>query len=189
MKRRLVISVFMTLAAFVVNASTIDWNATVIEGWGGDDYNFRYPYLRLTVQDRGDSLEFMAFAESNLAGANTFALAAYGDFIDSVWMESQSKFFAYARHDDPYNIDTRTDYSIVINYGENVYLAYRGETGLGTRYGWVQLGVDEIGNPVILSSARDLDGDGIIVGPTPEPSSLHLLLVGLALFSLRRRRR
>ena len=57
----------------------------------------------------------------------------------------------------------------------------------GTRYGWFQIGVDQAGELNILSSAWDLDGDAIVVGAIPEPTSGMLVLLGMAALALKRR--
>ena len=55
-------------------------------------------------------------------------------------------------------------------------------------YGWAHIAINGDMDLLLLESAISYEGSPIVVGPTPEPSSLQLLLVGLACFSLRRRR-
>ena len=56
-------------------------------------------------------------------------------------------------------------------------------------YGWAQLKVDGNGELGLIRSAIGLDGQAMIVGAIPEPSSALLLLLGCAGLALRRRRR
>jgi len=56
-----------------------------------------------------------------------------------------------------------------------------------TIFGWVELGLDYVGNLTALQSAWDKSGDSIRVGAVPEPSGALLLLLGGALLALRRR--
>lgn len=68
-----------------------------------------------------------------------------------------------------------------------MYIAFQNEFAGGTRYGWFQIGVDQAGELNILSSAWDLDGDAIVVGAIPEPTSGMLVLLGMAALALKRR--
>jgi hypothetical protein len=101
-------------------------------------------------------------------------------------MDAKGKYFHLAGCDNP---NVRTDYSILLDASENIYLAFiadyaRFET---PRYGWVELGLDGDGLLKVYSSAWDIDGDAIVVGAIPEPTSGMFLIFGLTVLGLRRR--
>ena len=54
-------------------------------------------------------------------------------------------------------------------------------------YGWAHLEIDGSGDIELLGSAIGLEGQSMIVGAIPEPSSAVLLLLGIAGLALRRR--
>lgn len=57
-----------------------------------------------------------------------------------------------------------------------------------TYYGWVEYIVDDQSNLLILKSAIGLDGQPMVVGAIPEPSTTALMLVGLVAVGVCRRR-
>ena len=113
-----------------------------------------------------------------------------GDLINEEFVRSQSGYF-YRK--DLYGEEVlRSDYDIVFPVDSDVYLgvavARRYDTPFDVLYGWVQFHRDEDGTVAFVTSALDLDGDGLLVGAIPETSSFLLLLVGGAMLALRRRR-
>ena len=73
------------------------------------------------------------------------------------------------------------------NLPTDYYLGIVIQDNLGDRYGWIQLHYDEDAHISIAHQALDMDGDAILVGAIPEPTSGLLLLLGTALLALRRR--
>ena len=146
------------------------------------------PYLQMNLAFAEGSIILTAFPDSNLENANTFLLASKGDVVDAKYLNDHDRFFAFAEYGEWGDGQTRTDYSLIFNPGDNYYLAFREERYNSTTYGWVQLGCTHDSNLVILASAWDKDGDAILVGAIPEPSSALLLLLGCAGLALRRRR-
>ena len=74
------------------------------------------------------------------------------------------------------------------NLPTDYYLGIVIQDKFGDRYGWIQLHYDEDAHISIAHQALDMDGDTILVGMIPEPTSGFLLLVGTAFLALRRRR-
>jgi hypothetical protein len=147
------------------------------------------PYLQMNLAFVGGSIVLTAIPDSNLENANTFLLANKGDIVNAKYMEDHDDFFAYAEYGEWGGGQTRTDYSLAFNPGDNYYLAFREERSDSVTYGWVQLGYTYDNNLAILASAWDKDGDSIVVGAIPEPSSALLLLLGFAGLALRRMQR
>ena len=181
-----VISACSSLSAFSAN---VLWDQADIYDEGMDGQYHRYtfggPYLQLLALDMSTGLELHAIAESNLQSANTFALASVGDNVNDSYIENKGVWFAYARYGVEHYDDAHSDYTIILQ-DEPVYLAFRYEGATSSSYGWAEIGFDTSGNLAVLHSAWDLDGGSLVVGAIPEPSSVLLLSLGLALLSLRR---
>ena len=113
---------------------------------------------------------------------------AVGDLIDEAFVRSRDGYF-YRRN--LYGQEMlRSDYDIIFTGGDDVFLgvavARSYDNPSDVLYGWVQFHLDANGKASMITSALDVDGDGVRVGATPEPSSALLLLVGGALLVLRR---
>ena len=158
------------------------------EDYYGSDWLFTIgqPYLNIKADVIGMTLMLTALPDSNLVNANTFATAAKGDVVSHDYMASKGKYFAWAQYN---NQNVHADYSIILDGSENVYLAFEADyPSYGSvRYGWMELGLDEDQKLKVYSSAWDLDGDSIMVGAIPEPTSGLMLLFGVAALALRRR--
>ena len=190
MKRILVLCfLFLSGAVFAAN---IEWGAAFLREQ--EDFDGKYdllvtmgkPYLQMGLTVLGDSIVVTAIPDSNLVNANCFDLANKGDVVDSEYMNG-GRYFAYAELGEWDS--ARTDYKLTFNPGDSYYLAFvEARFDEPLHYGWVHLGMAEDSRIVLLGSAMDLDGDPIVVGAIPEPSSGVLLLLGVAGLAMRRRR-
>lgn len=129
--------------------------------------------------DRGDYMEMTC----------AWMQVAVGDLIDEAFVRSRDGYF-YRRN--LYGEEMlRSDYDIIFTGAEDVFLgvavARNYNSPSDVLYGWAQFHLDTDGTVSMVTSALDIDGDGIRVGSTPESSSALLLLVGGALLALRRR--
>jgi len=171
-------------------ASTVAWNTAFIVELEEDSSPYDCwvamgaPYLRMGINYYDSMLILSALPEANLANANCFVMAQCGNVVDAHFMESQPNYFAFARYDE--QGPGRTDYSLSFNLGDSYYLAFSEERSNSITYGWVLLGYSDAGKLSVLASAWDKDGDSIIGGAIPEPSSGLLVLLGLAGLALRR---
>ena len=143
------------------------------------------PYLKMGMDFFGTMLVLDAMPDSNLENANSFVLADVGDRVDVSYMESKNSYFAYAKYGELGS--GRTDYELTFNPGDSYYLAFSSERNDSITYGWVLLEYMGDEQLAVSASAWDKDGDPIVVGAIPEPSSGLLLLIGVAGLALRRR--
>lgn len=200
---RIIVLIFMICLSSYTNAATVEWNRAFVFCQGFDStgtyglYTMGSPYLNMAATRDGTTLELRAMPEANLVSANTFVQIYYVPgsefFVSSDDVYGASSHFAYAAYTSP-SLDTweeHADYSIRIDKGKSVYLAFavqRSDAIESSTCGWVELGLDDNGDLTALRSAWDIDGDPIMVGGIPEPSSGLLLLIGGALLAIRRKR-
>ena len=134
-----------------------------------------------------------------LESIGNWVKAEYGTCVDASTVRNQKEYFQRGPFDD----GGTSTYDVTIEQDHITYLAFCGEILSGDMsslartgvylYGWVSLGVDENGIPVLTGSAIDLDGGPMIVGGgawtggIPEPSGGMLFLLGMAMLGLRRR--
>ena len=116
--------------------------------------------------------------------------AKAGDIVNKDYIENAPEYFFRTII---YGYDGFDKGGVALDVGETLYLAWAGakqSDPYGATFGWIALALDDAENIKVLGSAWDRDGDPIIVGmvPTPEPSSAFLLLFGVAILALRRRR-
>jgi len=192
--------IFLSLVA---NATTVEWNqmqsvdTEVWETgplwyvWGdskqGSSCNFEFfithDYINYIASDKIHPSEYYSI---------WVAQATKGDIVNYESMQSPGREYFY-RWEGGSSPQFSSDYDIPIEWGETVYLAMSTVVKDGDEsylaYGWVELGMNGE-DPVVKSSAWDVDGGAMIVGggAIPEPSAAMLLLLGVAGLALRRRR-
>ena len=115
--------------------------------------------------------------------------------VDESATRHLSEYVIHQFIDAPAYEDSFSVSSFTVNTGEDFYLMFCVDTNypnLDVIYGWVQLRMEMDGTISYLHSAYDLDGGPMIVGGgawtggIPEPSGGMLLLLGVAVLSLRR---
>lgn len=193
MRRMVMILLATVIFAFAGNAANVLWNFEQVNQFvslsdGDHDYQCSLfgVNLELYVDRVGTALQLFALPDSNLAYANTFALALVGDVVSEKYMENKSSYFALAEYGTPGS--ERSDYSIFVDVGESVYLAFRQETSQHTSFGWIELVQNSNGELDVASSAWGGHGESIRIGSAiPEPTGGLLFLLGVALLALRRR--
>ena len=183
----------LIITTTVCRGATVDWGVAVFTQFGDEAvlgvksnllpepnyvhtgvfcYFIEEPWPKVTIS-----------AHSALLLSDTrWRLMQDGDWVNSSTTTPGScDFFAGHGYDD---FAWKQD--IVLGYGESVYLGFVISSG-SDFYGWVELGWDERGITV-WDSAMDIDGAPIKIGSIPEPSSAFLVLSGLAVLCLRRRK-
>lgn len=127
--------------------------------------------------------------------------ALYGDVLVDDYFASHfasgDRLYVENGFYDPYWVPT-TPYSRRVTSGENIYIAFAGETAGGycddavPFYGWLELLVEDDGLSLVTSALTY--SPGLIVGTgdfaaIPEPSAWVLLLLGITGLALRRPQR
>lgn len=187
------VAMMLLLAPMMVGAATVEWGVSSVvaeqSDFDGSDWLFTIgrPYLNVKGDVSGLQLILTAMPDSNLENANTFVRTQIGDVVSQEYLNSKVEYFAWAQYNNP---NVHTDYQIILDDTEHVYLAFAAEYAAydTTRYGWLELGRDERGLLKVYSSAWDVDGNSITVGSIPEPTSGVLLIFGLAALAIRRRK-
>ena len=194
--KKMLVAVFAVTVALSVHSANVAWNMASLEIWepitySGYDFQatITYTYLVMEGYYSGASIVLRALPETNLARANSFVLAEKGDVVNAGYMNSKIQFFAHAKYCDWEDSETHTDYPLILDPGDVYYLAFSSESYQEPvfTYGWVELGYTTEAGLQVLASAWDRDGDSIVVGAIPEPTSGLLLLLGVAGLALKRK--
>lgn len=177
-------------------AAQVEWNGFYYYDWYASESSMTagqygaYAYIRwFNSNDAAGNLIWKSDLGDYMEMCCAWMQVVAGDLINESFVRSREGYF-YRRN--LYGEEVlRSDYDIVFAKGDDVFLgvavARSYETPLDVLYGWVQFHQDSDGNVSFVTSALDLTGEGVVVGATPEPSSVLLLLVGGALLALRRR--
>lgn len=184
-------------------AASVKWNAFDVCYQGGEG-NIRGYGIDKKVAEADCAVIFL---DSVLTGSGirvsscpafpetccAWILVTLGTVIDEDYFKRQdSYFFRYGLYGD---VNEHHDYELEFNAGENVYLAvmttFYDTPSEGFNYGWLELGLTADGTLYAVNSALGLDGQSMVVGgdsAIPEPSCVLLLLLGLGVFGLCRKR-
>ena len=196
------LAILMLSCPFRAHSASVEWNRTSVTYEGinlldenSELYTMDSPYLVMTTTWEEGTLRVRAQPQVNLVSANTLIWLAYSPDITIIispeWIYSASDYFAYAVYKGSLDDwEVRSDYSVFIDRGESVYLAFASQPATLTdpiACGWVELRLDDDGRLTAVRSAYDREGGSLIVGFIPEPHSALLLLVGGALLVLRGR--
>ena len=173
------------------SASTVEWGTLTIEKYSGGYYCTAWP-LDMDSHRSGDTIILTGSTYDNLAYASLWVEVFAGDVITGQGLyENETSYFAYANHTPDWDPIEFSDYSVSVSKGESIYLAVAldiAHEGREFWTGWMELTVNESGDVVALNSAFDRSGGSLVVGAIPEPTHGMLLLLGLSVLGLRRRR-
>ena len=154
--------------------------------------------IRPTANASGISTDFMIFlsAETLQSGMRlVIDQSNYMEYgVESMVMEAGTEcghdYFGTLIYD--WAQTSPESYIVSIGKMESIYLGYAAQDRFVNPneqyYGWMELYLSSDNVLTIRNSAVDINGNSIIVGAIPEPSSALLLLVGCAGLALRRRR-
>ena len=174
------------------SASTVEWNSITVEKYSDEVYITSWPPLYMYGCHDSDCLRLSGHVSNNLTYGSFWVEVYAGDVIaGNVLAESGYWFFAYAGQSSDGQSIEFSDYNIEIKKRASTYLAVvldMGHEGREFWTGWVELTLDDNSDVVALSSAFDRSGGPLVVGAIPEPTSGILLLFGLSVMGLRRRR-
>ncbi len=140
------------------SAVTVEWNKAFIvtgEDCGGiHDLSVTIgapPFLPMWGDRIDGGWRLTALVDTYMEYANSFVLANEGDMVGADYMANQEQYFLYSKYGDAKS--ARSDYCLDLLDDSPVYVAFRNEFNSGTRYGWFQIGLDNMGEMTMLSSA------------------------------------
>ena len=118
---------------------------------------------------------------------NAWFLVLYGDVINAETIRTATQLEFYdsvygQEHEGGTLIADRRDFYLAFEASE-----YGVEDGQSW-YGWAHVSVDDDLRMTLLGSGIGLNGESVIAGAVPEPFGGLLLLLGMAVLALRRRR-
>lgn len=195
----MIVVVVLSSGAF---ASAVAWNVVYTghadwSGWGGPEsaneigINYHGAYCCFWTENFFDyySISFRAYEFTlNMGGINAI-VAQEGDVISSENTTGRENNYFYGSGNElggEVIIDDEGWY-VMRNSDRIFYLGFSVDADDGKKYGWAEFQMGTDGRLEVLQSALGLDGQAMVVGAIPEPSSALLLLVGLAGLVLRRR--
>lgn len=192
------------LVAYSVSGANVRWNTAVLSDWGNGEYDLNCVITTMQnvdvsfrVLQTGNEFSIESLG-SNLAFSGNIKQMNAGDVVSELSIRNQHSYF-YHIFVDEFNRDQNYVKQDVVTDGHPFYLAfvstsvdYISLTYPNPVYGWVQLQVSPDGTVSLLKSAFDLDGGAIIVdggAAIPEPSSVVLMILGIALVGILRSHR
>lgn len=187
---RVVISVFAFF--FIIHsgrAANVVWNAITIEQDAVGGYCISYPCITMTATVAGDYIVLSADPFDYMEISSSWISAERGDVVTVDSVKRASSYFYAADFWTGEDENVRTDYSIILQDGDSAYFAMISRTYTApTHYdtAWLELRYDA-GILYANSSAIDYDGEALLIGAIPEPSSACLMLIGLSALALRRK--
>ena len=197
----------LVIVCQLANGAEVKWEVFDIENSGGgifqgEELYYLRPregvaqrsFIDVLVVD-GDDLTNISSGREYLMTCCTWVLANYGDVLtDKYFTDANGVFFNYGIRGSDYS----STCSLNLAKGDSAYLAVLFATTednyANFGYGWVQLMLGIDGELGIVSSALGIDGNPLVVGEggqgdvIPEPSCVLLLLLGLGVFGLCRKR-
>ena len=199
------------LAAFLAtlsgSAATYEWTAGIVPGgvWGKPEIKLYAIGGGVYVDGAVNAIaetggEFIGYGNDTgvylkqqdqdttpmPVGNNYWVVAYYGDILNHETIATMERI----------ELCNWEDYSstggTLIDNPDDFYLGsmstgYWSSDGID-RFSWYHLSLDDELQMSLIDAGIGFYGESVVVGLSPEPSSLQLLLVGLACFSLRRRR-
>ncbi len=207
--RKLITIILVTFIHHLYGA-TVEWNEVVLcKDWGGvsgaysmfwNKFSYSPDRTYILQVDMSISIEgnyFTLTSEDYDATAtgvvDNWLKANKGDVADASTTRNKMLYFNHCHLDhqegwanDPISGELGSDFYLIFavgdldDYNNNV-------PNPDCLYGWAHLNVDATGEVNLLGSAIGLDGQSMVVGAIPEPSSAMLLILGLCVLGLRRR--
>ena len=213
---RKLIAIAAVFFLFLAHAATVLWNGVELDklslGNGGVDYVLHWcsVYTEIPgVVGYYDLQVRMTIAKSN--NINTYRITSYDDDptatgVTANWLQARAGDIADASttrnlkyYFNHCHLDHETGWENLDIYSgadSDFYLKFAvGSTDdyndnildPECLYGWAHLGIDGNGGMELRGSAIGLEGQSMVVGAIPEPSSAWLLILGIAGLALRRR--
>ena len=205
---KLVFIVSMAVVPYTYSAS-VEWDCVSLYKFAGtsNEYSMRWSKtvsltssfdlqvdMFLSVQDGRFLIATADYNDSATGVVDNWLLAGNGDVADASTTRNQSTYFNHCHLDHqaewrnaPVSGELGTDFYLMFAVGDlNDY--NNNIPNPDCLYGWTHLSVDANGDMHLLGSAIGLDGQSMVVGGIPEPSSALLLLLGVAGLALRRKR-
>ena len=184
------IKVIVLLCAFRLCAAAVQFGTAVL-----DDLN-AMGSIRPTANASGAMTDFMIFLEAEVSQSGLTLKIYQSNYmeygVESMVMDvgTECGYMSFGTLVYDWTQTTSDSYVVSIGKMENVYLGYAAQDRYINPnvqyYGWIELYLSADNVLSLRNSAIDIDGDSIIVGAIPEPSSGLLVLLGAAGLALRR---